>query len=347
MGDRRCCCVVDCLLFEDDFNRSDNTNLGSNWEEVDEDSEIVSGELVVPASGMVVATAEADRGAMKVQATMVDLQPNKTYRIIVNYSATGYSYVEYECTNTVIGSDYVSYIRVGTSGGGDDDEIEESYTAGSDKVLTACRNEGGLFGTAESSENVAWNCEEEPNATRAGVANESATLDVEFDDFYIWNYEGRDSPAFPSEPDVVHRCYFCPCECDGLCVGDTLTLTISATGASSCLDGEEITLTYQPGNDPFQWYGSKTMKDPTCPLVGSTVKWWVTCNTDGSFTVYTDMGTVTQTGWSPSVYETASIQADAYSITCDPLQLIFGQFTETITPPCSPCDGEYYVIITE
>lgn len=326
------------------------TDLGANWIEIGGDSEIVAGEAVIPAGAMIIAVPHADRGAQKVIVQMMDLQPYKKFRIIINTntSGTAYDYVEYECTNTAAGSDYVSYLRVGNSGTGDADEIADTYTAGDDMYLQACRTPGGLYGSAEHSEIIAWMCDDEPTEVHAGLMNNSSSLDVEFDNFQILKYLGTNSALFPGDPDTVHRCFYCACECDGACLPETLNLNILGSGLSSCLD-TDVTLTYQPGHDPFQWYGSATLKDPTCPAFGNTVQFLFICNGDQDFTIETDWGLINQSGWTsvtPGGW-TTRWRASPTSIQCDPLELVFGPFTETVSEPCDPCEGTYYLTVSE
>lgn len=345
MGDRRCCCVG-CHVFEDDFQRPNSSSIGS-WTEVAEDSEIISGELSMPAGAIVVANASAARGAMKVYATMLDLQPDKIYRVILNYDSGVYDYVEYECTDTPAGSDYVSYLRVGSSGAGDADQIEDKYTAGQEMGLEACRTPGGLYGTAENSEIIAWSCDTEPSGLQAGLMNNSDTDTVEFDDFGIMNYEGIQSPLFPSDQNAVHRCYYCACECDGYCLPDTLTLTFfNTSGISTCLENEDLTLTYQPGNDPFLWEGSRSLVTPDCPVFGSNTNFSFYCESDRQFYLETDWGLIVQTGWTGCTHAgwSSCVRVSTpYSLTCSPFQLIYGPFTETV----SGNSGTYYIAITE
>lgn len=326
------------------------TDLGSNWDEVVGDSQIVGGELQIPAGGICISVPHADRGAQKVYVTMIDLQPDKIYRIIINYSYGdgSYHYVEYECTSTPSGSDYVSYLRVGDSTGGDSNEIADTYTAGQDMPLEACRTPGGLYGLAEHSEIVAWACSDEPNALYAGLMNNSDTDDIEFDDFGIIRYEGTNSGLFPGDPDTVHRCYTCACECDGYCLPDTLTLTIINTGGlATCLEGETVTLTYLPGTDPFEWHGSASLKTPDCPAFGSTVNFIFYCDGDSSFSLETDWGLAVQTGWGGCTHlgwvNCFRVDGTPYYLSCNPLDIIFGQFVETV----SGNDGTYYIEITE
>lgn len=45
----RCCCDIVCVLFEDDFERSDDTDIGSDWSELTEDWSINGGKLYIDA----------------------------------------------------------------------------------------------------------------------------------------------------------------------------------------------------------------------------------------------------------------------------------------------------------
>ena len=322
------------------------TDLGASWIVISGNASIVNGEAVLDAGALVLALPHADRGAQKVIVQMMDLQPYKTYRIVIdsNLAGTSYDYVEYECTSTPAGSDYVAYLKVGNSGTGDADLIEDQYTAGDDVYLGACRTPGGLYGTAENSEIVAWTCASEPSDLYAGLENASISLDIEFDNFQILKYEGTNSAQFPGDPDTTHRCYYCNCECDGYCLPETLNMNITGSGLSSCLS-YDIPLTYEPGHDPFQWYGTDDIKEPTCPAFDTTAQFLLMCNGDQDFSLRTDWSLIVPTGWGTCIQPgwVNCHSAAPSTIQCDPLELVFGPFTETV----SGNTGTYWITITE
>ena len=94
LGCPECCAQSGCLILLDDFERADSTNLGSDWDEIAGDSEIVSGEVSIPTSGIIatdssIVSTNIDQfvyGKIKTIAT------GKKYRIICNYNNSG-SYI--------------------------------------------------------------------------------------------------------------------------------------------------------------------------------------------------------------------------------------------------------------
>lgn len=345
MGDRRCCCAG-CIVLQDEFDRGDSTSLGSDWSEEVGDSEIVSGELQIPSSGVVATvagTGETDP-YMRVDVICRDIQVGNIYRALCNVDTDPsliYYYAELE-----IDSANVAWLRVGSSSGGQLDEVEVSWdTLGDDMYVTACRTDEGLYGTtgiigSAPISTTAWDCVSDNGGRQAGLMNASASGDVEFDDFeFLRGFESAGGA----------RCFFCDCECDGSCIADTLTLTFTAAGGSGanlcyCLDGDTITLTVIKGDDIIKWAGTGIVDDLTCSTT-DTASFRLECDWGNKqFTLYDVNQHPGGTGWTAGSppYLVPS------SVACDPLVLTFPTITFSITPPCGgPCDCEYYITITE
>ena len=61
-------------------------SLGGNWVEVVGDSEIVSGEVVIPAGGVIVTTDTTGEALPYMQVTVIcrDVREGKIYRVLCN-----------------------------------------------------------------------------------------------------------------------------------------------------------------------------------------------------------------------------------------------------------------------
>jgi len=98
---RRCCCVEGCIILQDDFDRDNSTDLGSQWTEVSGDWEIDTDQLVEAGTtnARIVTTAKNTSGRGYVD---VKIYPNSgdKFRILLNSdsTATAYQYVEAHCT---------------------------------------------------------------------------------------------------------------------------------------------------------------------------------------------------------------------------------------------------------
>lgn len=339
------CCCPGCFVLQDDFNRGSTTDIGAAWWEVEEDSEIVAGELQIPVDGAVATvnqTGESDPW-MKVIATCIDLQPGKIYRVLCNYAGdeTGgiFYAAEYECQSS--GQGYLRAISGNTSGSKTVlHERSVSYIAGIDADLVACRTLEGLYATIDFASTVAWDCVSDNGGRRAGLMNGSASYAVEFDDFsFLRGVDGSSG----------ERCFHCDCECEGYCLPDTLYITATdATGFCACFEGYEVELTIVSGDIP-KWNGSATWPAIDCAGGTQTVEFTLTCAPDPFDWVLEKVQGDLGTGWSSGVpYEIAL----PFSVSCNPLSVVFPDniddaFTMTITPPCDPCECSFTLTLTE
>lgn len=86
------CDVASCSYFQDDFDRSDSTNLGCGWDELSGDWEINNDSLLANATGAVEATVANPDGLSTMVLTGQVTLPNNgdTVRAAVAMSGTGY-----------------------------------------------------------------------------------------------------------------------------------------------------------------------------------------------------------------------------------------------------------------
>lgn len=337
-----CACCVDCPVLEDDFDRSDSTNLGSDWVEDTGDSEIISGELSMP-NGAIVRTSSGTGESdpyMKVTVTCQDVRVGDKFRVLVNWNTTtdDYYYGELQCL-AASGTDNMKLI-VGDSTTGELDSETFSFGVGNDMALVVCRTLEGIYVGSESSFTL-WDCVTDNSGRHAGLMNNSASNTVEFEDFQF--LRGFDGSA---------RCFECGCECDGHCLEDTLLMTISATGfCESCLDGEEIDLPKQTTPaDPITWDGSKAGVYELFCSSTATARFQFKCEGNKKFRLVNvnshPLGSNWQTDGSGNVY------AEPSSIQCDPFQVVFplnvdNAWGASKSPPCGgPCDCEWTATIT-
>lgn len=366
MGDRRCCCVEGCVIVEDNFNRTNSTNIGSNWTEEAEDSEIANNVLVIPLDGLVVTQKKHFHKTMLAWVDLPGLfsdgdftttaEVGDIYRVIVNYNEDDgtYYYGEYE----VLSDGYTAEIRVGYHDGASDstlDTDEVPVDPGAHQ-FTVCRNLNGIYAYDSQNEELqAWAIATSDNGGRkAGLANKGSGQTgsiLEFDDF-VW------SEHYYTDPD----CPKCGCECEGYPLKKTLTMTIVAAGSCDCLNGEELEFNHQDDSGDFVWYSDTDtpLQDMFCDY---SLPWDLVlfCDTspscylmDGQFILvdrtgsggpsYCDLGELWNATGGP-------LPGNAWtcpvSIQCNPLVITYGPFEcyeneELQTGHCS-----YYLVITE
>lgn len=349
MGDRRCCCARSCIIFDDDFNRANNTNLGSGWWELG-DLEIISQQVRSNAAGSIAVCRTphpvcSPTGYASIQ--IPDVSAGRRYRVFINativldglgslVSVTDYHYAELEFTagNT--------YLRIGTFLGGVADEVDlgPNGTLAADSVLSVCHDHTGLYAETDIATYVYTCIGADAGGRYAGFAAMNSGTHL-IDEFHF----------------IEHRvtnplCAVCECDCDEYCVPHTLTLTFSASGSCVCLDGQTITLTretvigQQGYTVPCVWSGSAYLCNPFTGI-GSELY---------EFALYHQGGCVTEgwllcsianpaldVGWDAECPVTAGAAEYHNGCTCVPLNITFGQFhaSQSGDPP-SEC---YYDLI--
>ena len=264
MGDRRCCCgSAGCLIFQDDFNRPNSTNLGSKWREDLGNSEIWANSLRMPPSSRVICTIPHRRwdATCVARVNMEDMTEGDIFRLIIDHDdETGnYLFGEYE-----VGAAENGILKVGSAIAGIAQYHHSLASIHGDlpgeNFLEVCRSRTGLFATMASGI-IVWHCigEYPLKPFKAGVDNPGAST-ISFDNFQFLEH-------FTTNP-VCPSCY---CECwDGLqfhCLPKTLLLTITASGLCACMDGWQLPLE-QPEffeeDSIFYWEGYGEIPDWDC-----------------------------------------------------------------------------------
>ena len=249
--DRRCCCKRrGCLIVGDDFNREPSTNLGSNWVEVLEDSDIYDNTLRIPAGGIVRTARKhpANHWTGIYEVKLVDLQHDNKYRLLFNYKdADNYYYLEYHFFYD--SGDKVT-LSLGSVSGGGDSTLQSSTTSGGgvggDARLVVCRDLDGVYFGVDGADIV--ECTLGDNGGRYAGLESAGNGSARFDDF-IWEehyYTNHDCPP-------------CLCSCEGYCLPEELTMTIVAyedccepcNNPSCTLDGLESTGSGSPAGEGY------------------------------------------------------------------------------------------------
>ncbi len=99
-----------CTLLEDDFNRSDDTDVGSDWDEVVSGASISSNKLAMAAGAVLISTHPHSSPNVRVSVT-VNGNSSSRFRIIVNYVDID----NYYYSDLVLGGDVTLGVRSGGS----------------------------------------------------------------------------------------------------------------------------------------------------------------------------------------------------------------------------------------
>lgn len=377
---RRCCCQRGCTIFEDDFNRSDSTSLGSGWEEVSGDWQIVSGELrELSGTGIVITTKEHPKdshtGIWRVVVPL--LLSGGTVRLLVNYvpedgvgGVEEYRYLEVSYVSTE-----ECRLAIGESVDGVDTEWDYvTVPLAEDMTLMVCMNNNAMYGSVSSKPGwVLQECDITDNGGRkSGLENLSGSgTDGIFDDFY-WEENYETNTACPT----------CACDCENRCMpctGLIATFVRTAGSPATCtgLDGFSLSLKYDACKDnPYAEYpvylfegdmssiscdgGVGTWPDVVrlrlyCPGSGTpehpnynACEDWFLC--DDAETISTEQEGFSFTAWPEDCIDAPNRAAYPYFCQCDPLIFKFGPFSVWYRAP-EPMPSwmldEYEIHITE
>jgi len=275
------CCARPCVIFEDDFERGDSTDLGGSWDEKVGDSEIDDNELLIPASGLVIATKKhpLNTPTCQVTATLTNMQAGRKYRLICNYDYDDGSYIfaEYETTGAGTGT-----MKVGSNNGSDDsilDEYPAGFVVDGDLEFSLCRTLNGIWCTLQDEPN--WvgigACVGDTGGRYVGVMNASASGDITVDDFVFIEHDHTNRQ--------LPHCAWCPCEGGGdpwskvgVCIPKELFLLVFAGEDCACMDQTSCILTFDDATraGPFAWKG--TIVVPGC----ETYNFIFSCTSDGT-----------------------------------------------------------------
>lgn len=357
MSRRNCCCRRDCPIFSDNFDRADNTNVGPDWVEESEDSEIVSNTLQIPAGGSVrtVLTHPTGHQSGVLQATFLGMAVGTSYQLTVNHiDEDNFHFGQLD----VEADDSLTY-SIGTRSGGSD-TILESRTYGPvdledmdfENTVRLCRSKEAIWFVDQEGTEEIWACVADNGGRKAGLANPSGG-DVEFDDF-AWSEHYMTNPTA--------GCGDCGCECgDYECLSKSLLLTIYAGPddviCGDCLDGVSFPLEHWRGPAPdgnlvTVWRGESPAL-PLSPNLGCgggtrTYPFRLECRPEGYF-LCDELSS--ECNYVPPDGEECEVDGDtgdgAFALpasTCDPLFLVF---------PMHECEGDgppicqFYYVVTE
>lgn len=327
-GRRRCCCEEECPIFDDDFNRGSTTDV-DGWTELAGDSELVSNELQVPSSGVIRENTPHPHNSQTGHVTvdLVDVQNGDKWEIRIGVDVNGnngdYAQIRADATHL--------YLSIN----GGSEEQAKAYTAGDTVGMNVCRGFDSMWIDLNTSVAV-WECVADDNTTVAryvALANWGGSSPVLFDNFtYIQHYQTNVD------------CFPCGCGCQEFCVPKTLTLTFTATNDCSDLDGETITLTYDPIDvTPCVWSGNADLFD--WETGSGTINWSFTlrhnggCGTDSGqdgFILCIISGSF-DVGWIDNYCPGNLPGQDDNSCVCDPLVVEFGPFHASTSEPLE-CD---------
>ena len=364
-----CCCNLGtCVIYQDDFNRADDTDLGTNWNEISGDWQISGNTLTEAgtANAKVLCTLPNTRsGRASVGAEIKPVNGDK-YRAIVNSNAIGtvFKYVEVECLTGSVILTTGTQTRTYTTAHGWDVTARPMY-------ITVCFTDGILRLSVghQGFQGVVWdNTVTVTNANRyAGLMN-GGTSALTFDDFYYRHvdddglFEGQlcgGCGCYCIKPDgkkfypswrlhLEGFCECCPdcccCAWEGWCADlefDALTekwLCVS----SGTMCGKTYPGTGPAPDLPYGGYGPEVW----CENTGTGhCDWFLThficCHSNDAYPVDCEQ---------PVNY---CDEQPADTLVCDPFSLQWDFNWETGDPLCGCCEAmvdascEYYLILTE
>lgn len=337
-----CCCRSgDCLFFEDDYNRADNTDTGP-YDEISGNWEVKSNQLWEEgnAGAKIICTRLIDPGQMYVSVYAIDPQVGDVYIVYVDWvDTTTYHYAQF--TLTSVG--HVTVSLYDHSSGSDTLIATKNQTyADPDKMqMFVCIGDGSFRATVQATEEYPWE-ELTPHGGRRFGMGHGCNHEVNFDDLEVLRLRT-----------AKIQCQTCRCSCLQNVVSKTLTATFSASGAKcDCMDGETITLNWEWNGGAERWVGSGGTQGFSlvfqCSADGDADPDWPGKNF--ALTV----NKCYQPGISgASLPYTSPAQG---SSTCSPLSLVFGTWhvsdSDLTCFICGsyPLDGkdcDYYITVTE
>jgi hypothetical protein len=340
-GRERCCCAVPgCVIESDDFNRADNTNLGSKWTEVAGDSDIFTNTVRIPADGLIKCTTRhpIDTPTCVVWAKLVDV--TGVYRVPVNIVDED-NYLYGQWTDDILSVWEVS--------GGVHEELDNWPSASGvspGDYLTVCRNKTGIYAGVGLVSAYAWACVDDNEGRYVGLAAGDGGT-IRFDDFVFEEH-------WATDPD----CKRCACECQEYCVPKTLTLTFHVRAGDCELDGESMELeldkTFYPS---FYWRGTKLLpswdKDQAAVTYTFVLKCdefqtdtWELCDESGALRGCAIGGN--ENFPNPDCLVAPSCYGrDADIVVCNPLSLTYGELSCSGSAPAPFPECYLSLIITE
>jgi hypothetical protein len=384
MGDRRCCCVGECIVLDDDFDRAPSTSLGSNWHEEAGDWETIgyppNGWLhekagTTPgeegtADAKVMCTLPTIRGGeLQVQVSIVDPVIGDVFYIYLGcttYHGAGGEWVRFTYTDT---DEWLVTLSTG--------EFKTQTYHPPDPLSTttpvvACLDSDGfLMGAiASSGDEYPWNDGDATAEGRyAGLGHDNADTGATFDDFVLTSLRTS-----------TEDCTNCFCHCGALSARNnlqkTLQLTIyDASQRASCMNTATVAMTWEWNSGvprwvseimhidsqtdgsseyaEFKWYLECGTHDPADPFAHFSLNW---------YPGYKDCCSGNDGGCDGVHLPIAASECTALKLRFGPFVLSVGELTcnacwdandpdvSTVPPPPvwdPPLTGEYYIEITE
>lgn len=359
MGFFWCCCTAgECWTFEDDFNRSDSSDLGSDWNEISGDWEIDTNRLHEPSTSgpdKVACTQPVplrSAGEMRVTVSIINPVVGDEFYVYLageddHLTAAEWARFTYQSTNTFL---------VELSTGESQTMSWAPTTPGVFPVVACCDSDGFLMAAIASSTNeYPWSDEAGTLSGRyAGLGHGDTTSGATFDDFTMAELR------IPGE-----ICLECFCRCGSINVPKDLTITFQCadldeegnpTGRASCLHGLSGGLTWEWNGGTPRWLSDEI----SVPNSTNKARFTLGCssadtdNPADNFQLQFAAGYRTCCAGNPGGCTASHTPTDASS--CSPLSLVFGPFilsTGELTcdwchdPGTGPNTGDYYLVVTE
>lgn len=148
----RCCCEPpSCVLFEDDFDRSDSSSVGSSWTELVGDWEIAGNEMSIDSTGAFIRCEDVSQSDLAVVVDVTPASNGDKARIFVRMDDED-TCVVVEVEFGTSSSTVRLYNRTsGSDGSALDTAASSSVTVGSTYQVTVCVESGVVSAVVASS----------------------------------------------------------------------------------------------------------------------------------------------------------------------------------------------------
>lgn len=145
------CCGLVCVLFADDFDRSDSSSLGGNWTELVGDWEIVGNEMSIDSSGAAIRCDEIEQSTVAVVVDVTPASNGDKARVCVLMVDED----EYVCAEVEFGTSS-STVRLfdrsaGSDGSALDTAASSDVTVGGTYQVTVCIEGGSVSAVVANS----------------------------------------------------------------------------------------------------------------------------------------------------------------------------------------------------
>jgi hypothetical protein len=375
MSKRKCCCYGACLVFSDNFERTDDPELGSDWWETS-GWEIDTGRAQEAGNAGAVAYAlTATRTKEQyVDAEFYQLANGDKPRVLFNVvDDDNYWAFELHVGGGTGGADLLKWIKV--TAGAESVVRSEDLVSGStepDTSISVCVD--SLSATVEFSptptgemyyhENPALH----PAGKYAGVGNGGSTV-IDIEDFSLYNFRGTDGDE-PTEKRCCTQQCICEDDTGRYAIPHLLRGTLIATGGCySAFHNVTMDLVYYGKDGDWQSYDSGTVfydgsapqdigSEGAHPFCHDEYHWVVSCG-EGSACGTTHSGAnfaMTNNVTDPECADFDSctgIDTGESSYDCSPFNIVFPgvsyDFGEGPYPADCCCDdeeaGSVYMIV--